>query len=115
MFIVCSGRVAVLLGKDGHEVATIEQGDYFGEMSLLTGEPRTATVVARGDVRVMEVSVDSFRQLAASDPASMERVAAVVARRRAELDAARSSVAAADAVETPTTLLARMRRFLRFA
>lgn len=114
MFMVCSGRVGVVIGKEAHEVATIEAGGYFGEMSLLTGDPRTATVVARGDVRVLEVDAGSFSLLAAASPPSMERVAAVVASRRAELEQARSAAAPGVAVDTPTTLLARMRRFLRF-
>ena len=43
MFIVGSGRALVVMEPDRREVATIERGGYFGEMSLLTGEPRTAT------------------------------------------------------------------------
>jgi CRP-like cAMP-binding protein len=108
MFVVCSGRVAVTLAG-GREVAAIDEGGYFGEMSLLTGEPRTATVVARGDVRVMEVSAASFRQLAAADPAAMERIAALVAQRRVELDEARNA-SAAPVAETRASLLTRMRR-----
>src|SRR6476646_7396428 len=49
MFVVCSGRVSVVLEPDRRQVATIGAGGYFGEMSLLTGEPRTATVLAVGD------------------------------------------------------------------
>ena len=41
MFVVCRGRVAVTLGS-GKEIARIESGGFFGEMSLLTGEPRSA-------------------------------------------------------------------------
>ena len=50
MFIVCSGRANVVLEPDRRPVATIEKGGYFGEMSLLTGDARTATVIAIGDI-----------------------------------------------------------------
>ena len=44
MFVVASGSVDVVLEPERQEVAGIDAGGYFGEMSLLTGEPRTATV-----------------------------------------------------------------------
>ena len=49
MFVVASGQVAVVIEPERRDVATIDRGGYFGEMSLLTGDPRTATVVARGE------------------------------------------------------------------
>ena len=51
------------------EVARIERGGYFGEMSLLTGEPRSATVLAAGDVSVIEIGAELFRRLAAAESA----------------------------------------------
>ena len=53
MFVVCRGRVAITLGADRRGVAVTDAGGYFGEMSLMTGEPRTATVIARGDCTVL--------------------------------------------------------------
>ena len=113
MFVVCAGRVAVVLAGGGPEVATIQKGGYFGEMSLLTGEPRTATVVARGDTTVVEIDAESFRALAASDPQAMEAIGAAAAARRIELNAARAASAPA-LVEAPATFVARMRKFLGF-
>jgi CRP-like cAMP-binding protein len=48
MFLLVEGAVQVAVDKDGGEVivARMQAGDYFGEMSLLTGEPRTATIRA---------------------------------------------------------------------
>src|SRR4029079_19504717 len=61
MFVVLSGDVRVVLGPQRQEVALIGRGGYFGEMSLLTGEPRSATVLATGDVAVVEIDAELFR------------------------------------------------------
>jgi small-conductance mechanosensitive channel/CRP-like cAMP-binding protein len=113
MFVICEGSVGVVLPGNGRDVATIERGGHFGEMSLLTGEPRSATVVARGDTTVLEIDAESFRAIAASDPEAMEAVAAAAVARGAELDAARTVSVSAAVTEVPATLLARMRKFLR--
>jgi CRP-like cAMP-binding protein len=113
LFVVCSGAVAVVTGSQRQEVAKIDAGGYFGEMSLLTGEPRNATVVARGDARVLEVGAAAFRQVASASPDAMERVAAVAAARRVGLEAVKSELMSAAGPPAQATLLARMRRFLR--
>ncbi|HEX5473421.1 MAG TPA: mechanosensitive ion channel family protein [Vicinamibacterales bacterium] len=112
MFVICSGTVSVVLEPANHEVAQIHDGGYFGEMSLLTGDPRSATVVARGDVRLVEVSAGLFRRLGAEHPEAIERIGVAAVTRRAELDRARTAAAGAVAIET-STLLTRMKRFLR--
>ena len=94
-------------------IATIEQGGYFGEMSLLTGDPRTATVVAQGDVVALEIGAEVFRQLADLNPRAVEQVGVAAAARRAELEGVRASIQAAAVVEAPTSFMSRMRKFLR--
>ncbi len=113
MFVVCSGTAVVLIEPDRREVASIEPGGYFGEMSLLTGDPRTATVVARGDTVVMQIDAEQFRQLAATDSGAVEQIGIAAVTRRAELDAARQTTQGAAAAEAPATFLTRMRQFLR--
>ena len=113
MFVVCSGRVAVVIEPDRREVAAIERGGYFGEMSLLTGDPRTATVVARGEVVVLEVSAEIFRRLGVESPAAVEQVGIAAAARRAELDRAKSTASGSAAMDQRVTLLSRMKKFLR--
>ena len=87
------GQVRVTIGPDRHEVATIGQGGYFGEMSLLTGDPRTATVSAVSDCRVVEITAAGFREIALQNPAVLDAISADVARRRAELSSARTAAA----------------------
>ncbi len=61
-YVVESGRLAVLISDGTHErqVAVLEAGELFGEMGLLTGEPRTATVRAIDDSRLVVVGSSSL-------------------------------------------------------
>ena len=93
-------------------MARIEAGGYFGEMLVLTGEPRTATVLAIGDVEVLELGADLFRRLATVEPEAIEKLAMLAATRRVGLEAARTAAAGTITVET-ATLLGRMKKFLR--
>lgn len=113
MFLIASGAVSVRLEPSHEEVARIERGGYFGEMSLLTGDPRSATVCAVGDVSAMEIDADLFRRIGGIHPGAIEQIAVAAATRRAGLDERRAAAGGAVAVE-PSNLVARMRRFLRF-
>ena len=112
MFVVLDGEVRVVLEPKRNEVARIQRGGYFGEMSLLTGDPRTATVLASGDVTVAEIGADMFRRVVAAHPEAIEKLGMGVMMRRAELDHVRSANSETATIAT-TTLLARMKRFLR--
>ena len=113
MFVVCSGGGAVRLGPERHDIATIEAGGYFGEMSLLTGEPRSATVLARGDTLVIEIDADQFRRLGDTDVHAIEQIGAAAVARRTQLDEVRSGASGAAVADAPGTFIARMRKFLR--
>ena len=112
MFVVLHGRVRVVLEPSGQEVAMIPAGGFFGEMSMLTGDARTATVRAVDDATVLEISASQFRLLAVANPALLDHVSAVVSSRRTGLDEAKAAVAAIAAPEARHNFLARMRRFL---
>jgi CRP/FNR family cyclic AMP-dependent transcriptional regulator len=60
-FVIVSGEVAVEIG--GVEVARLGPGDHFGELALLDGGPRTATVTAATDVDLLVISQRSFFSL----------------------------------------------------
>lgn len=59
MWIVLSGKVAVT-ATNGETLAEIGSGNYFGEMALLTGEPRSATVVASEDTETFVLEKEDF-------------------------------------------------------
>ncbi len=113
LFVVMRGDAAVsLAGTDG-EVARLHAGDFFGEMSLLTGEPRTATVSAIGDCDVVEIGVDAFRAVVVADPGILDRVGEAVEARRAGLALHRTTrTMAAESAGEPQSLLMRVRHFL---
>jgi small-conductance mechanosensitive channel/CRP-like cAMP-binding protein len=112
MFVVISGTVSVVLEPGREELARIQRGGYFGEMSLLTGEPRSATVLAVGDVSVVEIGADLFRRMATVHPDAIEKIGMAAMVRRAGLEQMRSATAGTATVET-TTLMTRMKKFLR--
>lgn len=114
MFVVMSGTVSVVLEPSHDEVARIQAGGYFGEMSLLTGEPRSATVLAAGDTAVVEISANLFRRIAAVHPEAIEEIGIAAVARRAGLDQLKTATVETVTVEA-NTLLTRMKRFLRLA
>jgi CRP-like cAMP-binding protein len=111
MFVVLSGSVSVVIEPSREEVARIQPGGYFGEMSLLTGEPRSATVVAAGDVTVVEIGADLFRRIAAVHPGAIEKIGTAAMVRRAGLEQVKSAVSGVVTLEA-RTLIARMKKFL---
>jgi len=71
MYVIQSGRAVVSrMGKDGdeEELATLEAGAAFGEMSVFRNEPRSATVRALGDAWVMTIDKRTFLSRVQEDP-----------------------------------------------
>jgi CRP-like cAMP-binding protein len=99
----------------GEEVARAGPGGFFGEMSLLTGAPRTATVTAACDTDLLEITAEAFREVVLANPAAVERVSEAVAARAAQLAERRAGGAAQAPLEPPFSLAARIRRFLRMS
>ena len=79
--VVLKGDVDVVI--DGKVVATKGAGDFFGEIALLEGSTRTATVVASTPLRLIVMSAQEFRRMEQELPAVADRVRAAV---RARLD-----------------------------
>jgi putative ABC transport system ATP-binding protein len=66
-FVLLSGSARV--EQDRVPVARLERGDAFGELGLLSGKPRTATVIAGCDLWILRIRRDRFRQVLESKPA----------------------------------------------
>lgn len=117
LFLVRKGEVVVRVTVDGvtKDVATLTVGDVFGEMSLVTGEPRAATVVARGDVDCFIVDHATFQQLLESRPEVADNISSVLASRQGELAAQKEGLSAEAAArreaETRARLLTRIRGY----
>ena len=93
LHIIVDGTVAVLVGTDGaaREVATRSQGDVVGEMSVITSEPRVATLVARGDVRVLSIERPAFESILRERPETALGVIRILSLRLAELSTPEAS------------------------
>lgn len=94
LYLIRKGSVAVRVtdGPLQREVAQLRAGEFFGEMSLLTGEPRAATVVALEDVECLRLDADAFRSLLEHRSDMAEQVAKVLAERRTGLIATREGL-----------------------
>lgn len=90
LYMIVSGEAVVRLdGSEGRDVANLGAGQFFGEMSLMTGEARAATVLAVTDLLCYRLGKQAFELLLRTHPEVAEQVAEILANRRGELDAAR--------------------------
>ena len=91
LFIIDRGEVVVELpreDKSPREVARLGAGKFFGEMGLMTGEPRNASVRAKTECALLVISHASFEATLAKHPDLVERISSLLLARQAELEAA---------------------------
>jgi MFS family permease len=74
----------VMVSKNGRQVATLERGDFFGEIALLREIPRTATVTARTETSLYALERDDFLEAITGHPQSTEAADAITRARLAE-------------------------------
>src|SRR5215471_1390637 len=88
MFVMLRGAANVFVSKNGSkiQVATLSAGNCFGEMSLLTGEPRSATVRADGDCYVMEIGKPVMAEVLSGAPSCMEQLSQLLAQRKMQTE-----------------------------
>src|SRR5262249_44909418 len=116
------GRVKVTkLGETGESgvvaLATLGEGAFFGEMSLLTGEPRSATVTSDGGCEVLVLAKGALAPLLEHDPQLAELLSEAVTARRAKrastLGARREKRRESSLARVEHTLLHRIRAFFK--
>lgn len=96
LYIIRSGEAEVRVIAEGggltEKVATLPAGAFFGEMGLMTGEPRSATVIATTDVDCYRLDKKDFHDILRRRPEIAEDISHILARRRVELDGIREGL-----------------------
>jgi small-conductance mechanosensitive channel/CRP-like cAMP-binding protein len=103
MFILVRGEadVFVHVHNETKHVATLRDGDYCGEMSLLTGEVRSASVQARTDCEMWEIGKETLADILAENHPLLERLSEILAKRKMEVDGIiEASMAESEKTET---------------
>jgi CRP/FNR family transcriptional regulator, cyclic AMP receptor protein len=83
-YVILEGRVRVV--RKGRTVARLRAGDFFGEMSLLDGQPRTADVVTEAPSRFITLSAKDFRAILDADASLSKHILRVMAARLRALE-----------------------------
>jgi CRP-like cAMP-binding protein len=117
-YVVERGRVRILLSNDSglsEQVACLAAGDFFGEMSLLTGEPRSATAIALDQVDCYQLCKPDLDAVFAGRPELAGDIAGVLAKRQEGLAAVRERLsdeaAKQSQLQNRSDLLGRIRRY----
>lgn len=89
LYIITEGEVSVTVNVNGvdKEVNRLHAGQFFGEMSLMTGQPRTATVTSIGEVDCYRLDKESFQKIVKERPEIAEDLAEILALRKLQYDA----------------------------
>lgn len=121
LYMIAKGSAQVVVSAEGLEklVAILGVGDFFGEMSLMTGAPRTTSVTALEDTHCYRLDKAGFHDILHKRPEIAEHISKVLAEREPGLEAARSELAAEvrdkKLREAHLDLLTRIRRFFGLA
>jgi small-conductance mechanosensitive channel len=118
MFVLVRGEAAVFVSTNGQitRVADLRVGDCFGEMSLLTGEKRRATVLASTDCDVLEIEKPSLAAVFQQEPEILRRLSELLAKRQMENEQVRNQQSLKNfpgpsQQEYESTFLTRLRSF----
>jgi len=116
MYLISSGVAQVAVQRDGREsiLGELVSGECFGEISLLTGSPRTATVVAKTDCDIVEIDHTAMRDLLMQDPRLADHLSETLSTRRSmletELATSKADHEVAPIIQTKEGFLVRIRQ-----
>lgn len=84
MFVIVRGAVKVQIPENDYQktINRLKATDFFGEMSLLTGQPRTATVVAEEETEVIQIKKTALKPLFEANPDLMKAICDIIEERR---------------------------------
>ena len=115
LYILAFGEAEVLYEPPGgapQAIGMVQAGEFFGEMALVSGDARTATVVAKTDVECYRLDRASFQELLLGKPQIAEEIKRIMGTRHSDLERARQAFAVAGPVaEAEVRLVSRIRRF----
>ncbi|MBL8484811.1 MAG: mechanosensitive ion channel family protein, partial [Rhodocyclaceae bacterium] len=116
LYLLVDGQVDVWLesGQGARRLlTTLDGGSVFGEMGLLTGEPRRATVTARSDCECYRLDKSGFQDIIQSRPVIAEEIAGILTKREQELETLKQELATRPAHGRPNqdSVLNLIRRF----
>lgn len=118
LYIIINGEAEVFVDLSNgkrRSVRILERGNFFGEMGLLTGAPRSASVIARTDVECYRIDKDVVEEMLHARPGMADEISHILVTRRAELDAALQNLDATgahkDLSQQRNEILATIKRF----
>jgi CRP-like cAMP-binding protein len=90
MFVLVEGEANVVVERNGYQahVASLKSGDCFGEMSLLTGENRSATIIANADCEAVEIGKAVLAHSLKENPELLHQLSDLLAQRQIENEGA---------------------------
>ncbi len=100
LYIIINGEAVVYLESQGggkRVIRDLGKGSFFGEMGLMTGAPRSATVVAKSDVECYRLDKEMFEEILRARPSIADEMSHILVSRRAELDSALQDIDAESA------------------
>jgi len=114
LYIIRTGLCGIYIKGNGTQekrIATIDSGGFFGEMSLLTGEPHTATVRAMEDTSVIIIDKENFSNILTDNPSISVQLGEILAERQKELAEEAGRIVAG----TPSSsrMIAKIKSFFR--
>lgn len=91
LFIIINGEAEVFIDAANGEkrsLNVLSKGSFFGEMSLMTGAPRVASVIARTDIECYRLDKEAFEEILLARPGIADEVSHILVMRRTQLDSA---------------------------
>jgi len=113
LYLICAGHADVWVDTPAGRthVSTLTPGSVFGEMGLMTGEPRRATITAHSDLECYRLDKAGFEKVLRSRPDIAEGISRVLAARESELSWRRDAAGNGKAASRDADILRKIRGF----